>query len=162
MKINIYQSLFNWETTANLICSDEMQISSVGLEDVESFKYYQFDTFELHDPNKGEKIYAKIFCKSKVKGTMEWQSTLLRIINREQVDDLMKFMPSESKNFDAILIFSKNKSSQSKVYFTTYGQSFHDIDNFINRDFGIDFAERTLKNENVVMKNVNYFQQNKL
>ncbi|HDL6539542.1 TPA: TIGR04141 family sporadically distributed protein, partial [Staphylococcus aureus] len=36
------------------------------------------------------------------------------------------------------------------------------INNLIDYDFGIDFAERAIKNEDIVNKNVNFFQQNRL
>ncbi|MFW2653518.1 DUF6119 family protein, partial [Staphylococcus aureus] len=51
---------------------------------------------------------------------------------------------------------------QNNVYIIPFGQAYHDINNLIDYDFGIDFAERAIKNEDIVNKNVNFFQQNRL
>ncbi len=45
------------------------------------------------------------------------------------------------------------------MYIIPFGQAYHDINNLIYYDFGIDSAERAIKNEDIVNKNVNFFQQ---
>ncbi|EYJ02785.1 hypothetical protein V246_02571 [Staphylococcus aureus M32567] len=98
--------------------------------------------------------------RKKDKKLLDWQLLIKNVyLDTEEDDNLF----SESgHHFDAILFLKEDTTLQNNVYIIPFGQAYHDINNLIDYDFGIDFAERAIKNEDIVNKNVNFFQQNRL
>lgn len=61
-----------------------------------------------------------------------------------------------------MVLEQKIRKQRNKVYLISFGQSYHDIYDVIDYDFGIDFAEKTIARDDITHKHVNFFQQNKL
>src|SRR5699024_1379839 len=76
---------------------------------------------------------------------------------KENIEELI---PKKYSNFDVIVIF--NIPDTSELYFTNFGQAFNDINKFIDVNFGIQFAEKSIRKRDVTSKKVAYFKQNRL
>ncbi|KEI46600.1 DUF6119 family protein [Staphylococcus epidermidis] len=152
MKINIYKSIYSFQET-----------NRIFLEYIESLND---GTYKLIREKKlanyaGElNLISKIYIRKKEKKPSNWQELIKHLyLTTENDDDLFSEV---SYNYDAILFLKEDTTLQNNVYIIPFGQAYHDINNLIDYDFGINFAERAIKNEDIVNKNVNFFQQNRL
>lgn len=157
MKITIYKSKYNWIRTLEELSSHnyEPENDTTIIEN----EYYKFLDLTLEDEDNF-KIIAKPLLKRKKRKTLDWQLLLQRMVREE--DSLEDFMPPVSYTFDAIIVLKNFGVSDGSVYLIPFGQAYHNIDEVIDIDFGIDFAERTIRNDNVTIKNVSFFHQNRL
>lgn len=152
MKINIYKSIYNFqETNTNFL---------ENLESLNDDNYELLNDKELVSDSNELKLISKVYIRKKDKKLLDWQLLIKNVyLDTEEDDNLF----SESgHHFDAILFLKEDTTLQNNVYIIPFGQAYHDINNLIDYDFGIDFAERAIKNEDIVNKNVNFFQQNRL
>ncbi|HDG8764049.1 TPA: TIGR04141 family sporadically distributed protein [Staphylococcus aureus] len=152
MKINIYKSIYNFqETNTNFL---------ENLESLNDDNYELLNDKELVSDSNELKLISKVYIRKKDKKLLDWQLLIKNVyLDTEEDDNLF----SESGHyFDAILFLKEDTTLQNNVYIIPFGQAYHDINNLIDYDFGIDFAERAIKNEDIVNKNVNFFQQNRL
>lgn len=159
LKITLYKSKFDWNETVEKINSLLQE------ENPQNKVYSEFDQFEIanwDEKTKDTKIFVKPFLKKKTKRPVRWQILLNSLISKNSNQDIVDFMPNEILTFDSLILLKQNSSINSNVYFFAFGQSYHDMYDFVDFDFGIDFGERTIKKEDVITKNVNFFQQNKL
>lgn len=160
MKFNIFKSNYSWNETITRLNSEQYdEIKERVIEDI----YYEFDPiqFPVHEIGEDEELASisiKVFIKRKIKTASEWQFLFSNILNNE-LDD---FMPMETHTFDGILMIKNNNNANGEVFLMSFGQSFHRVNKLIDPNFGIDFAERTIKKDNVKIKNVSFYQQNKL
>ncbi|MCG7331863.1 DUF6119 family protein [Salinicoccus roseus] len=157
MKITIYKSKYNWIRTLEELSSHnyEPENDTTIIEN----EYYKFLDLTMEDEDNF-KIIAKPLLKRKERKTLDWQLLLQRMVREE--DSLENFMPPVSYTFDAIIVLKQLGVSEGSVYLIPFGQAYHNIDEVIDIDFGIDFAERTIRNDNVTIKNVSFFHQNRL
>lgn len=159
MRIIIYKSNYNWAETIEYFNSLKLGVETEPID----YNYYTFDDFEIetNDEDTELKLIIKPFFKRKSKEPLDWQLLLEQLINPEE-RSLDKFMPDTSFTFDSVILMREPGSQNNNVYLITFGQAYHDINDIIDFDFGIDFAEKAISNENVTTKNVNFFQQNRL
>ncbi|HEI9245794.1 TPA: TIGR04141 family sporadically distributed protein [Staphylococcus aureus] len=107
-----------------------------NLESLNDDNYELLNDKELVSDSNELKLISKVYIRKKDKKLLDWQLLIKNVY------------------LDTTL--------QNNVYIIPFGQAYHDINNLIDYDFGIDFAERAIKNEDIVNKNVNFFQQNRL
>ncbi|HDG8527522.1 TPA: TIGR04141 family sporadically distributed protein, partial [Staphylococcus aureus] len=131
-----------------------------NLESLNDDNYELLNDKELVSDSNELKLISKVYIRKKDKKLLDWQLLIKNVyLDTEEDDNLF----SESGHyFDAILFLKEDTTLQNNVYIIPFGQAYHDINNLIDYDFGIDFAERAIKNEDIVNKNVNFFQQNRL
>ncbi|HCW9091012.1 TPA: TIGR04141 family sporadically distributed protein, partial [Staphylococcus aureus] len=131
-----------------------------NLESLNDDNYELLNDKELVSDSNELKLISKVYIRKKDKKLLDWQLLIKNVyLDTEEDDNLF----SESgHHFDAILFLKEDTTLQNNVYIIPFGQAYHDINNLIDYDFGIDFAERAIKNEDIVNKNVNFFQQNRL
>lgn len=152
MKINIYKSIYNFqETNTNFL---------ENLESLNDDNYELLNDKELVSDSNELKLISKVYIRKKDKKLLDWQLLIKNVYLDTEEDDNL-FLES-GHHFDAILFLKEDTTLQNNVYIIPFGQAYHDINNLIDYDFGIDFAERAIKNEDIVNKNVNFFQQNRL
>ncbi|MCI3142635.1 TIGR04141 family sporadically distributed protein [Staphylococcus hominis subsp. hominis] len=152
MKINIYKSIYNFqETNTNFL---------ENLESLNDDNYELLNDKKLVSDSNELKLISKVYIRKKERKLLDWQLLVKNVyLDTEEDDNLFS---EAGYNFDAILFFKEDTTLQNNVYIIPFGQAYHDINNLIDYDFGIDFAERAIKNEDIVNKNVNFFQQNRL
>ncbi|MBO1199998.1 TIGR04141 family sporadically distributed protein [Staphylococcus simiae] len=152
MKINIYKSNYNFqETITNFL---------ENLESLNDNNYELLNNKKLVSYSKELELISEIYIRKKERKILDWQLLVKNVyLDTEEDDNLFSEV---GHHFDAILFLKENTTLQNNVYIIPFGQAYHDINNLIDYDFGIDFAERAIKNEDIVNKNVNFFQQNRL
>lgn len=159
MKITIYKSKYNWNETITKLAAEPFDQETQPVEN----SYYSFSEFEIQN-SSGEQISRLLlrpFFKRKSKLPLMWQTLLHGLISSNN-ESLVSFMPVVSYTFDAILLFKQRSTVYDNTYVVTFGQAYHDIYEIVDYEFGIDFAERAIRNESVITKNVSFFQQNRL
>lgn len=160
MRIIIYKSKYNWNETIEAIDS-EMINEDDPIENI----YYSLNEFSITNSTENNSqelsLIIKPFFKRKSKDALPWQVFIKQLVesNEKSID---QFMPESSYTFDSIILMKQPGSLNDNVYLITFGQAYHDIYEIIDFEFGIDFAEKSISNENVITKNVNFFQQNRL
>lgn len=159
MKITLYKSKYNWNDTITKLNAEPFDQDTQPSEN----SYYSYSDFEIHSGVEGQRsrLILKPFFKRKSKQLLGWQMLLNDLVSSEN-ESLDGFLPELSYNFDAILIIKQISTIYNSTYMVTFGQAYHDIYDIIDFEFGIDFAERAIRNENVITKNVSFFQQNRL
>lgn len=159
MRTIIYKSKYSWTETIKILESSDIEVVDEYYEN----NYYSVNQFVIGSSNENDKLKLTIkpFFKKRRKDALEWQRLLEELVKSND-NSLNDFMPERSYTFDSIVIMKQPGTLNNNVYLITFGQAYHDINELIDHDFGIDFAERTISSDNVTTKNVNFFQQSRL
>lgn len=159
MRITLYKSKYNWNDTISKLNAETVEQNTQPSEKL----YYGYSEFEIQSGVEEQRLSLtlKTFFKRKRKELLGWQN-LLNDLTSSVNESLDAFLPDLSYTLDAILIFKQISTIYNNTYIVTFGQAYHDIYDIIDFEFGIDFAERAIRNEDVITKNVSFFQQNRL
>lgn len=60
--------------------------------------------------------------------------------------------------YNAVIILK----TPNNLYAHSLSQGFRVLEKIIDEEFGLKFAEKTIKNEHITLKNVSYIQKNKM
>lgn len=99
------------------------------------------------------------FFESHEKKQIEWLSELLRFFNVGEADyKEHNIIDDTLYQYNAVIILK----TPNNLYAHSLSQGFRVIEKFIDEEFGLKFAEKTIKNEHITLKNVSYIQKNKM
>lgn len=102
---------------------------------------------------KEYQIKIELFFDVHLKQIPDWVEELLVYFNSTNI-----FGEETPNQYNAILIVE----TKSSVYLIPRGQGFRAAEKVSDLDFGLDFAEKTLRSKDIVMKSVSYVQRNKM
>ena len=108
----------------------------------------QGNTMKVHD----EMVELSFFLESHPKGLPNWIVELVSLFSIEKEIDI------NANQYNAIVVISTEKS----IYLVPQGYGFWAAEKLADLNFGMDFAERALKEENISVKAVSYIQRNKM
>ncbi|EOD6223619.1 DUF6119 family protein [Enterococcus hirae] len=99
------------------------------------------------------------FFESHEKKQIEWLSELLRFFNVGKADyKEHNIIDDTLYQYNAVIILK----TPNNLYAHSLSQGFRVLEKFIDEEFGLKFAEKTIKNEHITLKNVSYIQKNKM
>lgn len=100
-----------------------------------------------------------LFFESHEKDQVQWLSEILRFFEVGNDEYEIHNISTETLyQYNAIILLWMAPN----LYIHPRGQGFRIVDKIIDEEFGLNFAEKTIENENIVLKNVNYIQKNKM
>lgn len=100
-----------------------------------------------------------LFFESHEKKQVDWLSELLNFFNvSEEEYKEHNILDGTLQQYNAVIILK----TPNNLYAHSLSQGFRVLEKFIDEEFGLKFAEKTVKNEHITLKNVSYIQKNKM
>lgn len=160
MKVTIYRSKYNWKDTLS-----RLNLTEYSNQNVEIGSYYALSSFEIAQPDSFHdgaltKLTVLPIAKKKKRMSTSQQNTLDGFVNKYN-SDYANFSPEKGGNLDTILLVKQAVDDQKNVYLIPFGQGFRKVEEVADSSFGIDFAEREVRETDVITKHVNFFGQDK-
>ncbi|EAC3063107.1 hypothetical protein BKE23_09275 [Listeria monocytogenes] len=119
----------------------------------ESLLEFQYKQIGGTKKFKDTKVSISLFFDLHKKSIPDWVEELLLFFNSEN------FFETEVPNqYNAIMVIQTEKST----YLLPKGHAFWVVEKLANLDFGLDFAEKTIKSKDILLKSVSYIQRNKM
>jgi len=103
--------------------------------------------------NKDLKVKMRLLLDLHEKQHPEWLTELLSCFQAVDIVEKRK-----SNQYNAIIIVE----TQNSIYLVPKGRAYLVIEKFSDLNFGLNFAEKTIKTQNITMKSVGYMQRNKM
>lgn len=100
-----------------------------------------------------------LFFESHEKDYVSWLSEILSFFNVSEAEQNNQNLNQDVLHqYNAIIIFK----TKSNLFAHSFGQGFRVMEQIIDSEFGLKFAEKTIKSEQITLKNVSYIQKNKM
>lgn len=100
-----------------------------------------------------------LFFESHEKERVNWLSELLKFFNVSKEDyEEHNIFDDTLYQYNAVIILK----TPNNLYAHSLSQGFRVLEKIIDEEFGLKFAEKTIKNEHITLKNVSYIQKNKM
>lgn len=118
--------------------------------------YLQIGTSRI-EPNFNLEMF--LFFENHEKEQISWLFEMLNFFNasKEEYNE-HNINKDVLHQYNAIVILK----TSSNLYTHSFGQGFRITDKFIDNEFGLEFAEKTIRSEQITLKNVSYIQKNKM
>ena len=135
MKSKVYKAKYNFQEISNLLTEQEYrQIGETKHFRESEIKLTLF--FDVHE-----------------KQIPEWVEELLLFFDSKNIFE--SEMPNQ---YNAIMVVQ----TQSSVFLLPKGHAFWVVEKLSNLEFGLDFAEKTIRTKDILLKSVSYIQRNKM
>ncbi|MBP1040987.1 TIGR04141 family sporadically distributed protein [Vagococcus sp. BWB3-3] len=104
-------------------------------------------------------LEMRLFFESHEKKPPVWLSEIIDFFNVESSEqEESNINQSVLHQYNAIIILK----TRNNLYAHSFGQGFRTTEKFIDSEFGLKFAEKTIRSEQITLKNVSYIQKNKM
>lgn len=111
-------------------------------------EYVEIKSRKFSDQN----INLILFIEEKPSKLPDWLDELAVLFKVERFSD------EELTKYNGIVVVETSKN----IYMVSFGHAFWTIEKYADLDFGMDFAERGIKEDNITLKGISFIQRNKM